>query len=167
MTRLLLACLLEPARPAAGSATCFLNLTYQVDAGVPPSVNDGHQGRGVPGCFGQCKPEQRLSHYPRWRAFAVSGKRDERLGTAVGGPHRRRERCVRRERRLRQSSAVRAGFERLQGHPSQNPERRITALRARRAIRWFLDGMPAPAGAVREATNCSMVSSNSTVRRLP
>jgi hypothetical protein len=44
-----------------GISDCFPQPWYQVDAGVPPSVNDGHRGRGVPDVSANASPN---SGYP-------------------------------------------------------------------------------------------------------
>jgi kumamolisin len=44
-----------------GVSDLFPQPSYQVDAGVPPSVNDGHQGRGVPDVSANASPN---SGYP-------------------------------------------------------------------------------------------------------
>jgi kumamolisin len=44
-----------------GISDLFPQPSYQVDAGVPPSVNDGHQGRGVPDVSANASPN---SGYP-------------------------------------------------------------------------------------------------------
>ena len=51
----------DAAPPAAASATIFPLPSYQVDAGVPASVNDGHRGRGVPDVSANASPN---SGYP-------------------------------------------------------------------------------------------------------